>query len=72
MENSFKDKLSEHVESIFKGYKDFGLHICDIATGGGKSYTIGKLTCEFYPDHFDRIVILCVQKKLVEGINREI
>ncbi len=37
-----------------------------------KSYTIGKLTCEYYPQHFDRIVILCVQNKLVEGMNREI
>ena len=33
-----------------------GLHICDIATGGGKSYTIGKLTCEYYPEKFDRII----------------
>ena len=30
------------------------------------------MTCEFYPKEFNRIVILCVQKKLVEGINREI
>lgn len=69
---SYKEKLSEHVESIFKKYASPGLHICDIATGGGKSYTIGKLTCEYYPQHFDRIVILCVQNKLVEGMNREI
>lgn len=69
---TYKEKLSKHVESIFKEYVSPGLHICDIATGGGKSYTIGKLTCEYYPKHFDRIVILCVQKKLVEGMNREI
>ena len=72
MEESIKEKLSEHVESIFKQYVSPGLHICDIATGGGKSYTIGKLTCEYYPDFYDRIIILCVQNKLVEGMNREI
>ena len=72
MEESIKEKLSEHVESIFKQYVSPGLHICDIATGGGKSYTIGKLTCEYYPGFYDRIIILCVQNKLVEGMNREI
>ena len=72
MAETYKEKLSEHVESIFKGYATTGLHICDIATGGGKSYTIGKLTCEFYPEKFDRIIILCVQNKLVDSMNREI
>ena len=72
MENSVKEKLSEHVESIFKQYVSPGLHICDIATGGGKSYTIGKLTCEYYPDFYDRIIILCVQNKLVDGMSCEI
>lgn len=67
-----KIKLSNHVESIFKQYVDPGLFICDLATGGGKSYTIGKLTCQYYPKHFERIVILCVQNKLIEGMNREI
>lgn len=57
-----KEKLSEYVEEIFKRYTSSGLHICDIATGGGKSYTISKLTCEYYPKEFNRIVILCVQK----------
>lgn len=70
--DSYKEKLSQLVENIFKAYTESGLHICDLATGGGKSYTIGKLTCEFYPEHFDRIIILCVQKKLVDGMNREI
>ena len=37
-----KEKLSEYVEEIFKRYTSSGLHICDIATGGGKSYTITK------------------------------
>ena len=69
---TYKEELSKHVEGIFKKYVKPGHHICDIATGGGKSYTIGKLTCEYYPKHFDRIVILCVQNKLVEGMNREI
>lgn len=52
---TYKEELSKHVEGIFKKYVKPGLHICDIATGGGKSYTIGKLTCEYYPKHFDRI-----------------
>ena len=71
-DKSFKEQLSRHVEDIFKSYVSEGLHICDIATGGGKSYTIGKLTCGYYPAHFDRIVILCIQNKLVANINREI
>lgn len=72
MELGYKEQLSAHVEKIFKSYITPGLHICDIATGGGKSYTIGKLTCEYYPLHFDRIIILCVQNKLVNGMDREI
>lgn len=71
MENN-KQLLSEHVEGIFKKYTQPGLHICDLATGGGKSYTIGKLTCEYYPNFFDRIIILCVQNKLIDGMSREI
>lgn len=67
-----KTELSAHVEEIFKQYVHPGLYICDLATGGGKSYTIGKLTCEYYPKHFERIIILCVQNKLIEGMNREI
>ena len=67
-----KEQLSEHVENIFKSYSAPGLHICDIATGGGKSYTIGKLTCLYYPQYFDKIIILCVQTKLVKGMNEEI
>lgn len=51
-----KEELSSHVENIFKQYVHPGLYICDLATGGGKSYTIGKLTCEFYPKHFERII----------------
>lgn len=68
----YKERLSDHVEKIFKSFVAPGLHICDIATGGGKSYTIGKLTCEFYPQHFDKIIILCVQNKLVTSMNQEI
>lgn len=67
-----KQELSAHVEEIFKQYVHPGLYICDLATGGGKSYTIGKLTCEYYPKHFERIIILCIQNKLIEGMNREI
>ncbi len=72
MGNRYKEQLSDHVEAIFKEYSQPGLHICDIATGGGKSYTIGKLTCEYYPKYFDRIVILCVQNKLVVSMDKEI
>ena len=72
MAESYKEQLSNHVENIFKKYVSPGLHICDIATGGGKSYTIGKLTCQYYPVHFDRIIILCVQKKLVDAMDNEI
>lgn len=72
MEKTAKEMLSEHVENIFKGYTEPGLYISNIATGGGKSYTIGKLTCEYYPQYFERIVILCVQKKLVLGMQKEI
>ena len=72
MAESYKEKLSRHVEDIFKKYITPGVHICDIATGGGKSYTIGKLTCEYYPKYFERIIILCVQNKLVNGMDCEI
>ena len=36
MAKSYKEQLSEHVEAIFKEHVTPGLHICDIATGGGK------------------------------------
>jgi superfamily II DNA or RNA helicase len=72
MAENYKEQLSNCVENIFKKYITSGLHICDIATGGGKSYTIGKLTCQFYPKHFDRIIILCVQTKLVDAMDSEI
>lgn len=67
-----KEQLSELTEEIFKSYKDPGLHVCDLATGGGKSYTIAKLVCGYYPEYFKRIVILCCQNKLVDGMDREI
>ncbi len=72
MTKNYKEELSKHVENIFKEYVTPGVHICDIATGGGKSYTIGKLTCEYYPQYFDRIIILCVQNKLVGSMDKEI
>ena len=52
MSKSHKEQLSEHVEGIFKKYVTPGLHICDIPTSGSKSYTIGKLVCEYYSKHF--------------------
>lgn len=67
-----KEKLSEHVINIFKRYNAPGLHVCDLATGGGKSYTIGKLTCEYYPKFFDKIIILCVKKDLVTAMDKDI
>ena len=69
---SYKDMLSQHVENIFKKYTEPGLHVCDLATGGGKSHAIAKLTCQYYHEHFKRIVILCVQNKLVDGMVKEI
>lgn len=69
---SKKEELSEFVESIFKRFTTPGLHICDLATGGGKSYTIGKLACGYYAEHFDRIIILCVQNKLIDGMKKEL
>ena len=36
MTETYKEQLSKHVEGIFKNYTIPGLHICDIATGGGK------------------------------------
>lgn len=68
----YSKQLSEHVETIFKKYKEHGLHVCDLATGGGKSHAIANLTCSYYPNHFERIVILCVQTKLVDGMVDEI
>ena len=41
---TYKEELSKHVEGIIKKYVKPGLHNCDIATGGGKKKTIGKLT----------------------------
>lgn len=71
-EHNYKEELSALVENIFKSYSEPGLHICDIATGRGKSHAISKLTCEYYPLHFERIIILCVQNKLVKVMNEDI
>lgn len=65
-------KLSAHVEGIFKSFIAPGLHICDLATGGGKSYTLAKLSCEYYPKYFDRICILVPQKKMAKGMLDEL
>ena len=54
-----KHELSAHVEKIFKQYVHPGLYICDLATGGGKSYTLGKLSCEYYAHPFERMIIVC-------------
>ena len=66
MNITYKEQLSSQVENIFKGYSIPGLHICDIATGSRKSYTIGKQTCEYYQKIFNRIIILCVQNKQMD------
>lgn len=67
-----KEKLSSFVEELFKRHSGKGLHICDLATGGGKSYTIGKLTCEHYPKKYDKIVILCVKNDLVNAMDKDV
>ena len=54
------------------GYDKPGLHICDLATGGGKTHAIGKLTCDYYVKKFDRIVVLCVQTRLVNDMEKAI
>ena len=48
MNITYKEQLSKHVENIFMGYSKHGLHICDIATGGGKSYTSLVFTTDYY------------------------
>lgn len=62
-------QLSQCTERCFKEFVKPGLHICDFATGGGKSYTIAKLVNQFYPEHFDSIIILCIQLKLITGMD---
>lgn len=69
---SYKEQLSQFLQNCFKKYITPGVHICEFATGSGKSHTIGQLTCEYYPEHFDRVIILCVQTKLVTGMEEEI
>lgn len=71
MKLSPKEQLSQLVEKIFKSFINPGIHICDLTTGGSKSFSIAKLTYEYYPDYFDRIIILCVQTKLVDNILSE-
>jgi hypothetical protein len=75
MENTHnypKEKLNECVIGEFKGFITPGLHVCDLTTGGGKSHAISQLSTSYYLDHFDRVVILCVQNKLVDGMLKEI
>ena len=75
MENTHiypKEKLNECVIGEFKGFVTPGLHVCDLTTGGGKSHAISLLSTSYYLDHFDRVVILCVQNKLVDGMLKEI
>ena len=67
-----KELLSKHVERVFESYTQPGLHICDLATGGGKSHAIAKLTSTLYSEHFERVVILCVQTKLVNAMYEEL
>lgn len=59
-----KEELSKLTEKLFREIQEPGLYVMPLATGGGKSYTIGKLACCYYPQFFRRIVILTIQKKL--------
>ena len=59
-----KEDLSKFTEKLFREIQQPGLYVMPLATGGGKSYTIGKLACCYYPKFFRRIVILTIQKKL--------
>lgn len=61
------------MEGIFEyEYVKPGLHVCNLPTGSGKSHAIARLVCNCYPKHFNRIVILCVQNKLVDEMNEAI
>ena len=60
-----KEELSKLTEKLFREIQEPGLYVMPLATGGGKSYTIGKLSCCYYPQFFRRIVILTIQKKLI-------
>lgn len=60
-----KEDLSKFTEKLFREIQQPGLYVMPLATGGGKSYTIGKLACCYYPKFFRRIVILTIQKALL-------
>ena len=70
--NDPKIELSELLETEFKRYTENKVYISNFATGGGKSYNIAKLTCTYYPKHFEQVVILCVQKKLIRNMKNEL
>lgn len=67
-----KLQLNDLIETEFKRYTENKVYVSDLATGGGKSHNIAKLTCNYYPKHFGQIVILCVQNKLIDGMADEL
>ena len=57
------------------GMKTFiknGLILCDLPTGSGKSRSFCKLSCNYYFNYYDRIIIFCVQKKLVDSLYQDL
>lgn len=67
-----KKRLAELTERLFKAAKQPGLYILPLSTGGGKSYTIGRLACTYYPKMFKRVVILTIQNKLSEEMKAQL
>ena len=52
----------QYVENLFKTFIKNGLILCDLPTGSGKSRSFCKLSCNYYFNYYDRIIIFCVQK----------
>ena len=67
-----KKRLAELTERLFKEADHPGLYILPLSTGGGKSYTIGRLACTYYPRMFKRIVILTIQNKLSQEMKAQL
>ena len=59
------ERLSARMRDILRRCVLPGLHILNMPTGSGKSHGIAELACREYPAHFDNIIILCVQNKLI-------
>ena len=62
----------QYVENLFKTFIKNGLILCDLPTGSGKSRSFCKLSCNYYFNYYDRIIIFCVQKKLVDSLYQDL